>query len=102
MKKVLFKSINQNNDCQKLYYSVKREQFTLTLKLYNKKDIFKLNFAKIIKKVSLDKNNTKKLFDIIPEEKLIDYFGNDNGFLMFQNFCLENNIDHNYTSEMKR
>lgn len=100
MKKILYKVVNQNNDCHVLYYNIKRKKFILTLKMYNTKDIFKLKFAKTIKTISLDKDNTIKLFNVIPEEKLIEYFGDESGFLKFQNYCVSNNIDHKYLSKM--
>ncbi len=102
MKKILYKVINQNNDCHELYYNIKGKQFILTLKMYNTKDIFKLKFSRTIKTISLDKENTMKLFNVIPEEKLKEYFGDESGFLKFQNYCLSNNIDHKYSSEMKK
>ena len=96
MKNVLFEGKTEYADYIKLTYVISDGEFTMSQYEFDKADkseLFKQQDFEITHSFTINKWFTKKLLGLITEEKIKEKYGNEDGFIDFQEFCEKNKIE---------
>ena len=99
MEKVLFEGKTEFADYIKLIYMINDGEFTMAQYIFSKEDKTKLFGQKDFKATysfTIDKWFSQKLLDLISEEEIREKYGNENGFLDFQDFCNKKKIEMHF------
>ncbi|MBR4261842.1 MAG: hypothetical protein IKQ35_00575 [Bacilli bacterium] len=99
MVKVLFEGKAEYADYVKITYGINDGVFKMTLYKKDKADktkMFKQDDYENIISFSINEWFTKKLLSIITEEEIQKKYGNEDGFIDFQDFCSKKKIEMHF------